>query len=237
MAWTTPKTWADGDIPDAADLNTHIKANLDVLSTHAHSGAAGDGSAALAPISTVTFANQGSTPAAPGSAKVAVFSEAETMTVRAGASGAATVISLAGHVHTLQERQNITSTGTNSGGAVNISVFRVSIGTSESGAIFSQAVDPNSAKSAVVCSYNLHCRSDGTAGTATITWRAKNDGTQFDTGTFTVTSGGNTTHAWTTALIDSSDASHSITVTLQASQTGIGYYTPMSTSSFAEFTV
>jgi hypothetical protein len=55
MAWTTPKTWADGDIPDAADLNTHIKANLDVLSTHAHSGAAGDGGAALAPVSTVTF--------------------------------------------------------------------------------------------------------------------------------------------------------------------------------------
>ena len=236
MAWTTPKTWADGDIPDAGDLNTHIKANLDALSTHAHSGAAGDGGAALAPISTVTFANQGSTPAAPGSAKVAVFSEAETMKVRAGASGAATVISLAGHVHTLQERQNITSTGTNSGGAVNISVFRVSIGTSEGG-VFSRTVDPNSAKSAIVFGYMVHCRSDGSAGTATITWRAKNDGTQFDTGTFTVTSGGNTTHAWTTALIDATDASHSITVTLQASQTGIGYYTPMTTSSVAEFTV
>ena len=239
MAWTTPKTWADGDIPDAADLNTHIKANLDALSTHAHSGAAGDGSAALAPVSTITFANQGSTPAAPGSAKVAVFSEAETMTVRAGASGAATVTSLAGHVHTLQERQNITSTGTNSGGAVNISVFRVSIGTSESGAIFSQAVDPNSAKSAVVCSYNLHCRDSTGAppGTATITWRAKNDGTQFDTGTFEVQSGGNTTHAWTTVLIDATAASHSITVTLQASRTGVSYYTPMIGSSFAEFTV
>jgi hypothetical protein len=236
MAWTTPKTWADGDIPDAADLNTHIKANLDALSTHAHSGAAGDGSAALAPISTVTFANQGSTPAAPGSAKVAVFSESETMKVRAGASGSATVISLAGHVHTLQERQNITSTGTNSGGAVNISVFAYAIGTSE-GTVSTTAVDPNSAKSAIVCSYSFHCRSDGTAGAATITWKAKSDGTQFDTGTFTVTSGGNTTHAWTTALIDSSDASHSITLTLQSSRTGVSYYTPMTTSSFSEFTV
>ena len=237
MAWTTPKTWADGDIPDADDLNTHIKGNLDALSTHAHSGAAGDGSAALAPIATVTFANQGSTPAAPGSAKVAVFSESETMKVRAGASGAATVISLTGHVHTLQERQNITGTSTNSGGDTTAAAFATAIGTSESGAIFSQAVDPNSAKSAVVCSYNLHCRSDGTAGTATITWKAKSGGSQFDTGTFTVTSGGNTTHAWSTALIDSSDASHTITVTLQASQAGISYYTPMSTASFAEFTV
>ena len=236
MAWVNPKTWADGDIPDADDLNTHIKGNLDALSTHAHSGAAGDGSAALAPIATVTFANQGSTPAAPGSAKVAVFSESETMKIRAGASGAATVISLAGHVHTLQERQNITATSTNSGGDTTAAAFAYAIGTSEGG-VFSQAVDPNSAKSAIVCSYNLHCRSDGTAGTATITWRAKSGGTQFDTGTFTVTSGGNTTHAWSTALIDSSDASHTITVTLQASRTGVSYYLPMSTSSYAEFTV
>ena len=101
MAWTTPKTWADGDIPDADDLNTHIKANLDVLSTHAHSGAAGDGSAALAPIATVTFANQGSTPAAPGSSKVNIFSESETLKVREGASGAAVAISLANHTHTI----------------------------------------------------------------------------------------------------------------------------------------
>ncbi len=107
MAWTTPKTWADGDIPDADDLNTHIKDNLNALSTHAHSGAAGDGSAALAPISTVTFANQGSTPSAPGSAKVAVFSESETMKVRAGASGAAVAISLATHTHTLAEIQTV----------------------------------------------------------------------------------------------------------------------------------
>ena len=103
MAWTTPKTWADGDIPDADDLNTHIKANLDVLSTHAHSGAAGDGSAALAPITTITFVNQGSTPAAPGSSKVNIFSESETLKVREGASGAAVAISLANHTHTIAE--------------------------------------------------------------------------------------------------------------------------------------
>jgi len=103
MAWTPPKTWADGDIPDADDLNTHIKANLDALSTHAHSGAAGDGSAALAPITTVTFVNQGSTPAAPGSSKVNIFSESETLKVREGASGAAVAISLANHTHTIAE--------------------------------------------------------------------------------------------------------------------------------------
>jgi len=105
MAWTTPKTWADGDIPDADDLNTHIRDNMNVLSTHAHSGAAGDGSAALAPISTVTFADQGSTPSAPGSSKVNIFSESETLKVREGASGAAVTISLVGHTHIIADQQ------------------------------------------------------------------------------------------------------------------------------------
>ena len=116
MAWTTPKTWADGDIPDADDLNTHIKANLDVLSTHAHSGAAGDGSAALAPIATVTFANQGSTPAAPGSAKVNIFSESETLKVREGASGAAVAIALANHTHTIASSTETAANSENPGG-------------------------------------------------------------------------------------------------------------------------
>ena len=43
MAWTTPRTWTDGEIPTAAILNTHITDNLNALSTHTHSGAAGDG--------------------------------------------------------------------------------------------------------------------------------------------------------------------------------------------------
>jgi hypothetical protein len=116
MAWTTPKTWADGDIPDAADLNTHIKANLDALSTHAHSGAAGDGGAALAPVSTVTFVNQGSTPAAPGSTKVNIFSESETLKVREGASGAAVAISLATHTHTQASGASNTNTQNGSAG-------------------------------------------------------------------------------------------------------------------------
>ena len=116
MAWTTPKTWADGDIPDADDLNTHIKGNLDALSTHAHTGAAGDGSAALAPITTVTFVNQGSTPAAPGSSKVNIFSESETLKVREGASGAAVAISLANHTHTQASGASNTNTQTGSAG-------------------------------------------------------------------------------------------------------------------------
>lgn len=50
MAWTTPKSWTSSMV-DAALLNTHIKANLDVLSAHAHSGSAGNGSATLSGVS------------------------------------------------------------------------------------------------------------------------------------------------------------------------------------------
>lgn len=31
MAWTTPKTWEDGEIVDQDDLNTHIRDNLNYL--------------------------------------------------------------------------------------------------------------------------------------------------------------------------------------------------------------
>ena len=46
MAWTTPKSWTSTMVT-AALMNTHIKANLDVLSSHAHSGAAGMGASTL----------------------------------------------------------------------------------------------------------------------------------------------------------------------------------------------
>jgi hypothetical protein len=46
MAWTTPKSWTSSMVI-ATDLNAQIKANLDVLSAHAHSGAGGNGSATL----------------------------------------------------------------------------------------------------------------------------------------------------------------------------------------------
>ena len=100
MAWTTPRTWADGDIPTAALLNTHVRDNLNALSTHTHSGAAGDGNDEMTGVDTITIDDSGSTPAAPGSSKVKIFSESETLKIRAGASGAATALSLSDHTHT-----------------------------------------------------------------------------------------------------------------------------------------
>jgi hypothetical protein len=50
MAWVTPKSWTSSMVV-AGDLNTHIRDNLLVLSTHAHSGAGGMGSSTLSGIS------------------------------------------------------------------------------------------------------------------------------------------------------------------------------------------
>ena len=102
------KTWVNGEIPTKTNLN-EIGSKLTDLDQHAHTGADGDGSAALNP-DTITFDDQGSTPAAPGASKVVVFSESEVAKVRAGASGAATVISLANHTHTQASGASNTNT-------------------------------------------------------------------------------------------------------------------------------
>jgi hypothetical protein len=66
MAWTAPKTWATGDLVTAALLNTHLKDNLLALSTHTHSGAAGDGNDELSGVDSVVM-DSISTPSAPSS--------------------------------------------------------------------------------------------------------------------------------------------------------------------------
>ena len=73
MAWTTPLDWTGitNNIVTAAQLNEQLRDNLNVLSTHAHSGAAGMGAStlsgvSLASIGTLTFADQSANPDAAG---------------------------------------------------------------------------------------------------------------------------------------------------------------------------
>ena len=103
MAWTTPRTWTDGEIPTATILNAQIKANHEFLATHTHTGASGMGSSALAPIY-VTTTDQGSDPDAPGSSKLIVYSQSGLLKSRAGASGAEKVYSTTDHTHTIQSQ-------------------------------------------------------------------------------------------------------------------------------------
>lgn len=55
MAWTTPKSWTS-TMTTAALMNTHIRDNFLVLSTHAHSDAAGMGSSTLSGVSITALA-------------------------------------------------------------------------------------------------------------------------------------------------------------------------------------
>ena len=103
MAWTTPRTWTDGEIPTATIMNAQIKANHELIATHTHTGASGMGSSSLAPIY-VTTTDQGSDPDAPGSSKLVVYSQGGLLKSRAGASGAEKVYSTTDHTHTIQSQ-------------------------------------------------------------------------------------------------------------------------------------
>ena len=77
MAWTAPRNWEDDDVAvpngivTAAMLNTDVRDNLLVLSSHSHTGSAGQGGASmsgltLAALVTLTFADQSANPDAAG---------------------------------------------------------------------------------------------------------------------------------------------------------------------------
>jgi len=73
MVWTTPLDWTgiSNDVVTSSQLNQQIRDNLNVLSSHNHTGAAGMGSASLTGISlaalgTLTFADQSANPDAAG---------------------------------------------------------------------------------------------------------------------------------------------------------------------------
>jgi hypothetical protein len=73
MAWTTPRDWTgiSNDIVTAAMLNVDVRDNLGVLSTHTHTGSAGQGASSLsgltlAALVTMTFADQSANPDAAG---------------------------------------------------------------------------------------------------------------------------------------------------------------------------
>ena len=72
MAWTTPKTWQNLMVDDD-QLNTQLRDNMNVLSTHTHTGAAGFGSSSIAPTALssasqtiLTFVDQEANPSTNG---------------------------------------------------------------------------------------------------------------------------------------------------------------------------
>ena len=134
MAWTTPLDWtgiSDG-IVTAAQLNEQVRENLNVLSTHAHTGAAGQGASSmsgltLAALGTLTFADQETDPDAAGELQrngndlLFYGASAVNLTAADQAAGTASLRSLgttsakaaAGdHTHTISSTDQDSSEGT-----------------------------------------------------------------------------------------------------------------------------
>ena len=93
MAWTTPADWTDGQLVTHTVMNQQIKDNMAFLSTHTHSGAAGDGSSGLTSVDTVTFDHQGSDPSAPSSGHGTVYFKSDGLYFR-NTGGSATRLAL-----------------------------------------------------------------------------------------------------------------------------------------------
>jgi hypothetical protein len=93
MAWTTPRDWVNGELVTHTVMNQQIKDNMAVLSTHTHSGAAGDGSSALTSVDTVTFDHQGSDPSAPSAGHGSIYFKSDGLYFR-NTGGVATRLAL-----------------------------------------------------------------------------------------------------------------------------------------------
>ena len=97
MAWTTPKTWVTGSMVTEADLDTYQKANLDALSGHGHSNAAGDGSSTIGNLVKTTFTDA-TAPAAPATDTTSIYTVSGRPFYRA-AGGASTQMLIMADVH------------------------------------------------------------------------------------------------------------------------------------------
>ena len=119
MAWTAPRTWASGEIPTAAQLNTDLRDNLNELSRHAHGGGSGSGTAALGNLVSMTFIDAAA-PAAPGGTLTRVYSSSTALFWRN--AGGIYSASTAGHEHAITDTGTIRTMGTTTGGVTGTGV-------------------------------------------------------------------------------------------------------------------
>ena len=120
MAWTAPRTWASGEIPTAAQLNTDLRDNLNELSRHAHGGGSGSGTAALGNLVSMTFIDAAA-PSAPGGTLTRVYSSSTALYWRN--AGGIYSASTAGHEHSIASG-TIRSAGSGVAGSINIEAAR-----------------------------------------------------------------------------------------------------------------
>ncbi len=98
MAWTAPRTWANGLVVTATILNTEIRDNLLVLDQHDHNGGSGEGNDFLADVDSITFEDVVSDPSTPGSGHTRIYSKSGNLWQKNDA-GTAEEFSIETHTH------------------------------------------------------------------------------------------------------------------------------------------
>ena len=169
MAWTTPLDWTGitNNIVTAAQLNEQVRDNLNVLSTHTHTGAAGLGASTLSAVTlsalvNMTFADQSANPDAAGELQrngvnLAWYngSAVVTLTGADAAAGTASLRSLGttsvkaaagNHTHTMTtpgstEAEDGVNIGADSGVDVTIATVSRSAANSANGIVIISAFD------------------------------------------------------------------------------------------------
>ncbi len=169
MAWTTPRDWASGELVTHTLINQQLRDNLSALSLHTHSGAAGDGSSALADVDTVTFDHQGSDPSAPASGHGTVYFKSDGLYFR-NTGGSATRLALSSDVLTVG--QVVEATGS-------IAQNYGDGDTSEETVVTANITAGGSGRYYVISAGVSY--SSGTAGTVAITFKLYYDTTILET--------------------------------------------------------
>jgi hypothetical protein len=98
MAWTNPRTYQTGDLIDDDMLNAQLKDNFNELSTHVHNGSAGEGTATLSGVDSITFDDVDSTPDAPSANDIIIYSESGVLKYRLP-DGTVKTLSTTNHTH------------------------------------------------------------------------------------------------------------------------------------------
>lgn len=98
MAWTEPRTWADGEVPTATQFNEQFRDNQNELALHAHGGGSGSGTARLGPMEAATL-RAGFSPIPTNSTHIIVYDASGTLTYSNSAS-AVRAVADATHEHT-----------------------------------------------------------------------------------------------------------------------------------------
>jgi len=236
MAWTAPRDWTaiSGGIVTAASLNTDVRDNLGVLSTHTHTGAAGFGASSmtgltLAALVTLTFADQSANPDAAGELQrngndlLFYGSSAVNLTAADASAGTASLRSLGttsvkaaagNHTHTLSVPHNATSgyqTVTHTGEDVEVTVATLTRAMADS-------------KNALVLNAAVQA---GDASNADHVFRLRTVAAILDTGTITTDLGRDYLYA---LVLPASTSETDYLVTVQVDRSG--YYTSDNTIFF-----